>query len=61
MQLTDKLHHLTMMLQLHPNPLPNEEPVHKTMQATTQTYATIPQTGAGLTPATLTTLHKKHS
>ena len=34
-QLTDKLQHPTMMLQLHPTPQPNEEPMHKTMQAYT--------------------------
>ena len=33
LQLTDKLQHLTMMLQ--PVPLPSEVPVHKTMQAYT--------------------------
>ena len=32
MQLTGKLQHLTMMLQLHSAPHPDEEPVHKTMQ-----------------------------
>ena len=31
MQLTDKLQHLTMMLQLHSTSQPSEEPVHKTM------------------------------
>ena len=40
-QLTDKLQHLTMMLQPHPAPMPNEEPVHKTMQAYTDTLCAI--------------------
>ena len=37
MQLTDKLQHLTMTLKLLPNPHPNEEPVHTTMQTYTDT------------------------
>ena len=32
-QLTDKLQHLTMMLQLHLAPQPSEESVHRTTQA----------------------------
>ena len=41
MQLTDKLQHLTMMLQPHSTPQPNEEPMHTTIQAYTETlYAT---------------------
>ena len=36
-QLTDKLQHLTMMLQPHPTPKPNQEPMHKTMQTYTAT------------------------
>ena len=41
MQLMDKLQHLSMKLQLHPAPHPNEEPIHKTMQAYMDTlYAT---------------------
>ena len=41
MQLTDKLQHLTMMLQPHPMHQPNEEPVHKTMQAYMDTLHAI--------------------
>ena len=37
MQLKDKLQHLIMILQLHSALQPNEEPVHKTMQAYTDT------------------------
>ena len=33
MQLTDKLQHLTVMIHLHPVTQPNEEPIHKTVQA----------------------------
>ena len=36
-QLTDTLKHLTMMLQSHSVPQPPEEPVHKTVQAYTDT------------------------
>ena len=36
-QLTDKLQHLTVKVQPHPVPQPNEEPVHKTIQAYTET------------------------
>ena len=36
-QLTDKLHHLTVMLQLHSAPQISKEPVHKTMQTYTDT------------------------
>ena len=47
-QLTNKLYDLTIMLQQHPTLLPNEEPMHKTMQAYTDTlHAT--QTEANLT------------
>ena len=42
MQLTDKLQHLTMMLQLHSVPQLDEEPVHKTIQAYMDTlHATL--------------------
>ena len=37
MHLTEKLQHLTMMLHPHSSPQPKEEPVHKTMQAYTDT------------------------
>ena len=37
MQLADKLQHLIMMLQPHPSPQPNEEPVHITVQVYTDT------------------------
>ena len=37
MHVTDKLQHLTLTLQLHSVPQPNEEPVHKTMQVYTDT------------------------
>ena len=40
MQLTDKLLHLTMMLQLHSAPQPNEEEVPETMQANKNTLHT---------------------
>ena len=52
MQLTDKLQHLTMMLQLHSAPQPNEEPVHKTMQAYMDASGTI-QREANLTTTML--------
>ena len=38
MQLTDELKHLTMTLQSHPIPQPNEEPVNKAMQAYMDTW-----------------------
>ena len=47
-QLTDKLQHLYMMHQPHPAHQPNEEPVHKTMQAYTDTLCTT-QREANLT------------
>ena len=47
-QLTDKLPHLTKMFQLHPVPQPIEEPIHKTMQAYTDTLHTT-QREANLT------------
>ena len=40
MQLTDKLQHLTMMLQPHLTHQSNEEPMHKTMQAYMNTLHT---------------------
>ena len=40
MQLTYKLQHITMMLQPHPAPQPNEEPVHKTAGNTDTLCAT---------------------
>ena len=41
MQLTDKLQHLTLTLQPYPNPQPNKEPMHKTMQGYTDTLQAI--------------------
>ena len=51
MQLTDKLQHLPMTLQLH-SPQPNEEPVHNTMQTYINTLIAT-QTEANLTTTML--------
>ena len=56
MQITDKLQHLTMMLQPHPSPQPNEDPVHTTMQTYTDTlHATERETN--LTTSLLQDIH----
>ena len=52
MQLTDKLQHLTMMLQPFQSPQPNKESVHTTMQAYTDTLHTT-QKEANLTTSLL--------